>query len=592
MKSYPLLAFMLLCTTCAVYGNQFGHQSHEKFIEQVTQDYESTFLDVLQQYDDHISNNPDDVLAKAEKCYFIDSFTYAESEVLYFDSIDASMELCKQAIEDHPEDHPERLLYDSRNLWGEDATEKYQQILDSGLENWTPGQITRLYQWRANTLRWSGETDSTMHHQAYYETRDPQFILGAAIHESETGNPDMALELLRHYQPKDDDDRLNLARFHINLGHTDQAQDLLNQIELVYGNRIDIIKLKAELDADYSPKTSLLKEIKDAWTGNEQLKELLEYFIESGHHKSADTTYQFLTNDDIWQDPFLYHKYKLYQASGNWNWGIQDIYGLLIWLALVVICFLIPFALIGPVHYRGLYRRVHGQPPTGSLTGWNLKHALYLSFMFFLGSTVLFIMFQHDAFYSIFFGDESVPFSSEPGLNSTIYFIDAAFMILVSLLIFRHGASLFKVNFTGFLKALVITVAVFVTFKFIFAAFMIGIKLSTVSSTFDIVRLTIHDLFEQYGVWITLLSIAFITPLIEEYLFRGVLLNSFTKHISFAWANILQAAAFSAIHESNYIHHFIFGLITGYFVKTQKHLYGAIMFHMINNALAVSVLVS
>jgi membrane protease YdiL (CAAX protease family) len=211
--------------------------------------------------------------------------------------------------------------------------------------------------------------------------------------------------------------------------------------------------------------------------------------------------------------------------------------------------------------------------------------------MFSLVGTVLAIIYQHDAFYSWFFMDEELPMSSENGLNSKIYLFDGIIMLVMSLLIFKHGKSLFKVSASGFLKSLMITIGVFVIFKFVIVAGMFAMKLSTLSAAFDIVQLTITDIYANYGALATFVTIAFLTPLIEEYLFRGVLLNSFTKHVSFAWANTLQAGVFSLIHESHYIHHFIFGLIVGYLVKTQKHLYGAIFFHVLNNALAVSVMV-
>ncbi len=592
MRIYFLTGLTLLCFSFGVYGNQFGYESHEVFVSEVSESYENTYQGVLSQYDEHILNNPDDVLALTEKCQFIDSYTYAESDLLYFESLSDDLSECEAQIETYPENHPERLLYDISQLWGEEATEKYDQIYNSGINDWTHQQKVRLFESIESSQKWTDAYDSDIPHTAYIETNEPQFALGAAIYEFESGNPDKALELLEYQQATVIFDQMKLANLYVDLGLQDKAKEVLANIESDSGvDDVEIIKLKSSIDDEYSPTIGQIIEIKEAWNGEANLQELYGHSIEIENFQLAKIIYQTWTSDDIWQDPFKHHKFKLYKASGQWNTDILDLYAVLIWIAVVVICFLIAFIIIAPVHYRGLYRRVHDKKSLESLTNWNLKHALFLATMFSLVGTVLTIIYQYDAFYSWFFMDEELPLSSENGLNSKIYFFDAIIMLVMSLFIFKHGKSLFKVSASGFIKSLMITIGVFVIFKFVIVAGMFAMKLSTLSAAFNIVQLTITDIYSNYGALATFVTIAFLTPLIEEYLFRGVLLNSFTKHISFGWANTIQAGIFSLIHESHYIHHFIFGLIVGYFVKTQKHLYGAIMFHMINNALAVSVLV-
>lgn len=593
MKINFLTGLILLCLNFNVYGNQFGYESHEVFVTEVSESYKNTYQDVLSQYDAHILQNPDDVLALTEKCQFIEIYSYAESDLIYFESLSDDLTECNAQVEEHPENHPDRLLYELTRLWGEEATEKYDEIYNSGIDEWTHLQKVRFFQWMENTQKWSSEYDPDIPHNAYLETNDPQFALGAAIYELESGNKNKALELLEYQQAKVIQDRMKLANLYVDLGLTDKAKGVLANFEDESGvNDIEVIKMKSSIDDEYSPTIGQIIKIKEAWNGDANLQELFGHAIDIESYHLAKIIYQTWTSGDIWTDPFKYHKFKLYKASGQWNWNIQDFYAVLIWVAVVVICFIISFIVIAPVHYRGLYRRVHNKKPLESLTNWNLKHALFLATIFSLAGTVLYIVYQYDSFYSTFFMDEEMPFSSENGLNSKIYFINAVVMLIMSLLIFKHGKSLFKVSSLGFLKSLIIAVGVFVIFKFFIVAGMFAMKLSTLSAAFDIVKLTISDIYSNYGTLITFLTIAFLTPLIEEYLFRGVLLNSFTKHITFGWANIIQSGIFSLIHESHYIHHFIFGLIVGYFVKAQKHLYGAIIFHMINNALAVSVLVS
>ncbi len=594
MKNSTLIGFLLLCINFNVHGSQYGHESHIKFTDEVANSYETTYQGVLSLYDEHLMANPQDALAVAEKCHFIDSYTYAESDLLYFESLDDDLTQCEAQIKEFPENHPERLLYEVDILWGEEATEKYNEIYQAGLGEWTAAQKVRFFQWVENSQRWTGSYDAKIPHTAFEETNSSQFALGAAIYEQQSGNPERAIELLALQQANNTEDQVKLAQLYSDLGLADQANEALANLEKGEGLAVvELIKLKTSIDPDFVPSTEQMAEVKEGWLSEENLRDLFEHAIDAEKFKTAQIIYQQWNADDFWQDPFKHHKFNLYQASGQWHWDVQDFYALLTWLAVVVICFLMAFLVIAPVHYRGLYRRVHGKQPLESLTQWNLKHALFLGTMFSLVGTLLTIIYQYDGFYSLFFMDVEVPFSDESGLNAKLYFLDALIMVVMSLLIFKHGKALFKIKPKQFMKAMMVAVSVFVLFKVIIVAGMFVVKLSTLSAAYDQVQLTITDISENYGVLTTFLTIAFLTPVIEEYLFRGVLLNSFTKHISFGWANTIQAGVFSLIHDNpdHYVHHFLFGLIVGYFVKTQKHIYGAIMFHMINNALAVSVLV-
>ncbi len=594
MNHRILLAFTLLISSATTVAETFGYDSHLSQIKAASEGYETTYLEVLQQYDEHLSKHPQDVLALTEKCQFINSYTYAESDLLYFESLYDDFEGCEAQVQQQPEDHPDRVLYDIRHLWGEEATAKYLELKPVAITDWSPQQQLRFFQWIENTQKWSDEYDASIPYSGYQVTQDAQFVLGAAIYEAQSGNPNQALALLEDLPVIAIEDRVRLAQLYVDLQLPERANQALNELTDDSGvvDEVAIIKLKTALDKDHIPTTSQLTAIKEYWQGADQLKVLFEHAINNNLQALAKKVYQSWNSDDFWQDPFKYHKYRLYQTTDSWEWEWRDLYAGLMWLAVVLVCFLLAFLVIAPVHYRGLYRRVHGKKPLQSMTNWNLKHGLFLLTMFFVVGTLLALILQYDGFYSSFFGDEELPFSTENGINAKLYLIDALIMVIMSLLIFKHGRSLFKITAADLFKTLFATVGIFILFKLVYIAMLSAFKLTSLATAFDLVQLTITDINNNYGLLVTYLTIALITPLIEEYLFRGVLLNSFSKHITFGWANTIQAALFAIIHDNpdHYLHHFLFGLIVGYLVKTQKHLYGAIIFHMINNALAITVL--
>ena len=76
-------------------------------------------------------------------------------------------------------------------------------------------------------------------------------------------------------------------------------------------------------------------------------------------------------------------------------------------------------------------------------------------------------------------------------------------------------------------------------------------------------------------------------PISEEIMFRGILLRHINKKYSFVVANLIQAAAFSAVHFD--LHFLPFGLLFGVslgIIGRRLGLYSAILIHMVNNIMA------
>ena len=96
---------------------------------------------------------------------------------------------------------------------------------------------------------------------------------------------------------------------------------------------------------------------------------------------------------------------------------------------------------------------------------------------------------------------------------------------------------------------------------------------------------------ETYGVAVTLLVTALLVPIFEELVFRGLILGGLTRHISFGWANLLQAVLFAAIHADppRFLFYLALGLLGGWLVKRSGSLAPAIALHALNNTLAISL---
>ncbi|WP_246287401.1 type II CAAX endopeptidase family protein [Paraburkholderia sediminicola] len=98
-----------------------------------------------------------------------------------------------------------------------------------------------------------------------------------------------------------------------------------------------------------------------------------------------------------------------------------------------------------------------------------------------------------------------------------------------------------------------------------------------------------HGAIALGGIPLALLVLSVFVPIIEELVFRGCLLGGLSRHISFGWANVLQAAIFAGMHEDtrHFIYLFVMGLIAGWLTRKTKGLSMPILVHAINNAIFV-----
>lgn len=96
---------------------------------------------------------------------------------------------------------------------------------------------------------------------------------------------------------------------------------------------------------------------------------------------------------------------------------------------------------------------------------------------------------------------------------------------------------------------------------------------------------------QQFGVVAAFWLVVLAAPVVEEFLFRGVILKAFSNHISFGWANTLQAAMFAAIHFNPAAVPvlFTFGAIAGWLSRRSGGLLSPIILHLIFNLAAAIV---
>ncbi|MBE5674642.1 CPBP family intramembrane metalloprotease, partial [Staphylococcus sp. SS35] len=100
----------------------------------------------------------------------------------------------------------------------------------------------------------------------------------------------------------------------------------------------------------------------------------------------------------------------------------------------------------------------------------------------------------------------------------------------------------------------------------------------------------LEDEIRNMPLYFSILTIAVIPPLLEEIIFRGILIRViFRKHLLLGL--VVSSLAFASLHESDtwigYLPYFYSGLIFGYTYLKTKRLEVPILIHFINNLLAI-----
>ena len=93
------------------------------------------------------------------------------------------------------------------------------------------------------------------------------------------------------------------------------------------------------------------------------------------------------------------------------------------------------------------------------------------------------------------------------------------------------------------------------------------------------------------AIWV---SVAVVGPLVEEVVFRRILLGWLESRVGLVLAVLVQAAAFAVLHvvPAAMVLTFLLGLATAILTRRHRSLWPALALHVLNNMMAVSVLLA
>jgi membrane protease YdiL (CAAX protease family) len=331
------------------------------------------------------------------------------------------------------------------------------------------------------------------------------------------------------------------------------------------------------------------------------LREMFELERDYGSTESAATAYRRLRGEGYLADPFGRHRVSLALQHPRAPWRMEDALG--IGALVLVLCgfALLPLLVLAPLHYRSVIKQLRGQAPEPSTpkSPWSLRHAWYaLAVLSVVGVATLYFM-DYATFHVLTaeplgLADQYEVLTSERQLGNAM--LVASSVSFVALLPLVRGADM-RALFLGHwsVKQSVLT-AIGASVLLLLVATIVRLTLNKLPGAAVLGTDTtrgLQGIHRAYGAAALFVFVAGLIPIVEEFVFRGVLLRTVSRYFSLWIAVLVQAAVFMVWHEdaTRYLYIFVLALIAAWLAQRSGGLLAPITLHATNNAFVAASLI-
>jgi len=603
MRRITWLILLLILLSNATFGQQIkpnDQNSHQAFTEELESSKDSEYQNILKKYEAYIVANPEEVGVQIERCKFIGTAYYDEVEDynLNWEETDSCIEALYLA---HPS-HPDVIVYKIENTFGNDRTELIDKAIDiyyNDIQAWSDKARASLFVKAA--YQYSDlDFTKTLEYADKAERFDKELDLSviAARAYLELGNEKMAKEVLDTNLFYDNEawELSQKGDLLMELGEIDKALEIFDRLKAKdssYVNTESIYKILISDEKYDDARTSLVNDTIDEWSRTRTIQKLLQHDIAYSSKEVALITYKRMQEESYYDDFFGFKRIRIFLKNPFGSFSTIGFSHLLWLFLLIMILILLPYIWVLPINSLSHY---FGWKFQGG-NYWGLKHFWWISFVYLIAQVMLGLIFYYEIYMeSIFDITGGYGLGGEDELIAPGEIIAFSSFLLIATMIFLNKERLKYVFRSSwfFTRIIGMSFAFFILNIIIIRILGIFVDLSDVTNFTSLLsmRPEIIAFVNEKGVWISLLIIAIFAPFYEEIIFRGIILNSTSKHIGFIPANILQATLFGIIHFNFALFpfYFIFGLITGYIAKRTGGLIAGIAFHSVNNGIAVLAL--
>ena len=563
------------------------------FVERVNTAQSTDYQAVLVLYDDHRRSAPNDVISQIERCRFIETYAYSEDGTIA--SATDDLEACRAQLKTSPNKrNVEIILYDVESSSWNDEGLKAAKALIRDSKSWTKLQQSRLYELLAQRSQVTDNALAGSYAIAAVELNPGSPVLLTAlerwkqlgakrkVRQAIIAAPESTWEFVQ---------RTRAAQILIDIGDPDAAAQLMRgkHDKNSYGAGVTLARALAA-KGEFQEAEQWYREEFAAGKYVDVLSriEYFEFELEHGSEKDALAAYESMLKAQPLVDSIGRYRASLIAAHPHLIWDAKSWRALWAIFVIALVTCLLPLIVIIPIHYRGLALQTRGRQPYRLEGDWTLRHAWYASAMFLVVSNAVVYLFAPSMLTAMLPWAKftaSRPVTDLTLAKMALWGAVGSAVLLIPLLrgkpvkaLLLGRWSMKRSIFTGLALALLL--------KILTALVGLGIKNAGAFGS-DTVR-TIQGANEIYGLLGMLLLIGVLTPIIEEFIFRGVLLKAFRGQVPFVFATLVQALAFTLLHEEreSMPFLFVFALVLGWLVKRSEGLLAPIVMHSVNNLTA------
>lgn len=607
MRGSILLLLLLFCRAACAGESHEEWQQHlpgapppAARVQQIDTDLRAAFDAALREYDSYLARNHHDVASHLQRCQFIDEFMSNYEYASFRDLLAELSSTCVSKLQASFPQHPEITLAALDRNYGKERLRAAEQALaQTPTQSWTNGQLARLYTLLANTADDLGDRRSgefAREALALDERADVRVLLARKLW-AEGRRGDLIEVLTSGADGHDPADGWYLIAKMQLLAEAAARPQVLSLYSLLRSRELDYDALSAVR------ALRMVRALGEArWEldrvqrrGTQQLaaaRERFRFELEFGGGSAALAAYNQWRASGWRVDPLGINRVALLVRQPWLPWQWHDLVGvamLLLALTASATFLTMPIAL---VHYRGLARRAHACEtyPHGD---WRLRDAWYALFAFLVPSIMaLYCVGPLDVQLSV----TNWGVDADPRQLSRIALVESlltlALLMPLAQLAKQHEVRWWATQWSV-ARSVLIGAAVGIALRGPLLAAMLTTsnKLGSSSVQQPLWQL-LSAIREQHGALSALWLLVMFAPVVEEFVFRGVLLRAFAAHLHFAWANVLQAALFAALHADLKAAPglFLLALTAGWLARRSGGLLAPMALHAVFNLVAGTVL--
>ncbi len=560
----------------------------EKTYDAFVADVSAKYAALQAAYAAALAAAPNDIELAVARCQFIENFTYAE-DIHWNAEAERDLETCTTALDERWPDAPEVLVYGIESNYDDDALDDAKALWGTA-QAWSKPLRARMASRLHDLHEGAGNKYAAGRFAAIAVRLGADDALPAALkYLVDRGDADKAIAMAETAQPATYP--WNAAQRIAALGGLVDKSAALNEMKRAQSAGLEIppaTQLRVYLDiGDLESAQGVSDQLEGESAGTDLRKALFQLAMARGKPSEAADLISFEIDEmdvAIQRYTDVVHAAPSLALSGN----LLPV--TLVVLVVLLMLMLVPGLLLVPVHYRGLMRRQNGRAPTPLFDRIGLRHA-WIGLVIALLAPLLAIWIFHPALIGLIFSEAE---GSGPFNRFDVNVLAAmATLILLAPWLRNFGWQHLLGRRGNFGRTLLIV------FACALATFAVGVVMAQLlqsvgagTAPTEHTR-TVADLVRgslvEHGLLVTLLLIAVAVPLLEELVYRGLLLGGLSRHLSFGWANAIQALLFAGLHADapRFLYYFMLGWLAGWLVRRERSLWPAIALHVLNNAIAV-----